>query len=161
MDGLVHVRGRVLIHETELEFLGSTTARVMRRVLRQPLPAEFAPEPFALDGGPFGAFARSRSLSDDGRIVAGHTPGHISVICVDDAGRHVMLAGDTTDSLEQLYALRADAVAPDPKVHIATMRTILAHRAAHPTIYLPSHDPDSAARFADATTSTATPIPIA
>jgi hypothetical protein len=61
MDGLVHVRGRVLIHETELEFLGSTTARVMRRVMRQPLQAEFASEPFALDGGPFGAFARSRS----------------------------------------------------------------------------------------------------
>jgi hypothetical protein len=45
-----------------------------------------------------------------------------------------MLAGDTTDSLEQLYALRADAVAPDPIVHIATMRTILAHRAAHPAM---------------------------
>ncbi len=103
----------------------------MRRVLRQPLPPGFAPEPFALDGGPFGAFARSRALSDDGRIVAvdtpGHTPGHISVICIDDDGRHVMLAGDATDSLEQLYARRADAVAPDPKVHLATMEAILAH----------------------------------
>jgi N-acyl homoserine lactone hydrolase len=165
IDGLVHVHVRVLIHETELKFVGSPMARVMRRVLRQPLPAGFDPEPFTLDGGPFGAFARSRSLSDDGRIVAvdtpGHTPGHVSVICVDDEGRHVMLAGDTTDSLEQLYALRADAVAPDAKVHIATMRTILAHCAAHPTIYLPSHDPDSATRFADATTSAETPVAVA
>ena len=72
-----------------------------------------------------------------------------------------MLAGDTTDSLEQLHALRADAVAPDPKVHIATMRTILAHCAAHPTIYLPSHDPDAGARFADATTSAEAAIPVA
>jgi N-acyl homoserine lactone hydrolase len=64
-----------------------------------------------------------------------------------------MLAGDTTDSLEQLHALRADAVAPDPKVHIATMKTILAHCAKHPTIYLPSHDPESAARFTGAITS--------
>jgi hypothetical protein len=99
MDGLVHIRGRVMIHEKELEFLASPMARVMRRVLRQPLPPGFAPEPFALGDGPFGAFARSRSLSTDGRIVAvdtpGHTPGHISIICVDDAGRHVMLAGDT------------------------------------------------------------------
>ena len=140
-------------------------ARVMRRVLRQPLPPGFAPEPFALDGGPFGAFSRSRALSDDGRIVAvdtpGHTPGHISVICVDDSGRHVMLAGDTTDSLEQLQSLRADAVAPDPKVHVATMETILAHCAQHPTIYLPSHDPESAARLAVATTSAETPVAIA
>jgi N-acyl homoserine lactone hydrolase len=157
IDGLVHVRARVLIDEAELRFLSSPMARVMRRVLRQPLPPGFGPEPFALDGGPFGAFQRSRAISDDGRIVVvdtpGHTPGHVSVICVDDSGRHVMLAGDTTDSLEQLYALRADAVAPDPKVHIATMKTILAHCAKHPTIYLPSHDPESAARFAGAITS--------
>jgi N-acyl homoserine lactone hydrolase len=156
MDGLTHVRGRVLVHEDELRFVGSPMARVMRRVLHQPLPAGFAPEPLVLNGGPFGAFARSRALSDDGRIVAvatpGHTPGHISVICVDDSGRHVMLAGDTTDSLEQLHARRADAVGPDPKVYVQTLDTILAHCADHPTVYLPSHDPESISRFSVATT---------
>jgi N-acyl homoserine lactone hydrolase len=156
MDGLVHVRGRVLANEIELRYVAAPFSRVMRRVLHQPLPPGFGPEPFALDGGPFGAFPRSRALSDDGRIVAvatpGHTPGHISVICVDDLGRHVMLAGDTSDSLEQLHALRADAVAPKAKVHIATMQTILAHCAQHPTIYLPSHDPGTAGRLADGIT---------
>ena len=156
IDGLVHVRGRVLINETELRFLSSPMPRVMRRILRQPLPPGFTPEPFVLDDGPFGAFPRSRALSDDGRIVAvetpGHTPGHVSVICLDDTGRHVMLAGDATDTLEQLHARRADAVAPDVRVHIATLDTILAHCAQHPTVYLPSHDPESAARFAAATT---------
>ena len=136
----------------------------MRRVLRQPLPPGFAPEPFALDGGPFGAFAASRAISDDGRIVVvdtpGHTPGHVSVICIDDEGRHVMLAGDATDSLEQLHSLRVDAVAPKPKVHMATMKAILAHCATHPTIYLPSHDPESAARLADSITSAATAVAI-
>jgi glyoxylase-like metal-dependent hydrolase (beta-lactamase superfamily II) len=126
----------------------------MRRVMRQPLPQGFAPETFELDGGPFGAFTRSHALSADGRIVAvgtpGHTPGHISVICVEDSGRHVMLAGDATDTLEQLHALRADAIGPDPKVHVATLETILAHCAQHPTVYLPSHDPESAARLAAA-----------
>jgi N-acyl homoserine lactone hydrolase len=156
MDGLTHFRGRVLVHEDEVRFVGSPMARVMRRVLHQPLPAGFAPEPFALDGGPFGTFARSRALSDDGRIVAvatpGHTHGHISVICVDDSGRHVMLAGDTTDSLEQLQSRRPDAVGPDPKVYVSTLDTILAHCAKHPTVYLPSHDPESLARFSAATT---------
>jgi N-acyl homoserine lactone hydrolase len=156
MDGLVHVRGPVLINEDELRFLASPMARVMRRVLHQPLPAGFAPEPFALDGGPFGAFARTRALSDDGRIVAvatpGHTPGHICVICVDDSGQHVMLAGDATDSLEQLRARRCDAIGPDPKAHVATLDTILAHCAEHPTVYLPSHDPETLARFTAATT---------
>ncbi len=150
------MRSRVLINETELRFVNSPMARVMRRMLRQPLPRGFGPETFVLDGGPFGAFPRSRALSDDGRIMivdtAGHTPGHISVICIDDSGRHVMLAGDATDTLEQLHARRHDAVGPDPKVHVATLDTILAHCTAHPTVYLPSHDPDSAARFATATT---------
>jgi N-acyl homoserine lactone hydrolase len=159
IDGLVHVRGRALINEVELRHVGSPMSRVMRRVLRQPLPPGFAPEPFALDSGPFGAFPRSRALSEDGRIVAvgtpGHTPGHISVICVDDAGRHVMLAGDATDSLEQLKSRRADAVGTDPKAHVETLEQILAHCAEHPTVYLPSHDPDSAARFASSTTVTA------
>jgi hypothetical protein len=63
-----------------------------------------------------------------------------------------MLAGDATDTLEQLHSLRADAVAPSAKVHIATLKTILAHCAKYPTIYLPSHDPESGARLADAVT---------
>jgi glyoxylase-like metal-dependent hydrolase (beta-lactamase superfamily II) len=156
VDGLLHVRARVRINDAELRFMATAFPRVMRRVLRQALPRGFAPEPFVLDGGPFGAFSRSRALSDDGRIVAvdtpGHTPGHVSVICVEDSGRHVMLAGDATDTLEQLHARRTDAVAPDPKTHVATLDTILAHCAQHPTVYLPSHDPESAARLAGAIT---------
>ena len=56
-----------------------------------------------------------RRRTDRRRRDPGHTPGHISVICVDDAGRHVMLAGDATDTLEQLHARRADAVPRTPK----------------------------------------------
>jgi glyoxylase-like metal-dependent hydrolase (beta-lactamase superfamily II) len=156
VDGLVHVRAPVRIGQGEASFLAQAFPRVMRRILRQPLPRGFAPQPLALDDGPFGEFAHSRALSGDGRIVAvptpGHTPGHISVICVDDSGRHVMLAGDATDSLEQLQARRADAIGPDPGAHVATLETILAHCAKHPTVYLPSHDPQSAARLGGATT---------
>jgi glyoxylase-like metal-dependent hydrolase (beta-lactamase superfamily II) len=156
VDGIGHVSAPVLIHERELAFTREAFPSLMRRVLRQPLPAGFAPQTFALDSGPFGAFARSRALTEDGRIVAvdtpGHTPGHVSVICIDDEGRHVMLAGDVTDTLEQLHSLRADAVAPDTEVHVHTLRTILEHCAQQPTVYLPSHDPDSVARLAGAVT---------
>jgi glyoxylase-like metal-dependent hydrolase (beta-lactamase superfamily II) len=156
VDGLVHMLAPARIRDLELQFIATPFPRLMRRVLRQPLPAGFSPQPLVLDGGPFGAFSRSRPLTQDGRIVAvatpGHTPGHVSVICIDDADRHVMLAGDATDTLEQLCSRRADAVAPDPKVHVATLEAILAHCAQHPTIYLPSHDPESAARLAGAVT---------
>jgi N-acyl homoserine lactone hydrolase len=151
MDGAVHVNGPVLVHEEELAFTRTAAARVASRVLRQPVP-DVPWEPFALDAGPFGAFPRSRVLSDDGRIVAvdtaGHSPGHVSVICINDEGRHVMLAGDTSDSLEQLHALRPDAVAPKPAVYVETLRRIAEHGREHPTVYLPSHDPESVSRLA-------------
>jgi glyoxylase-like metal-dependent hydrolase (beta-lactamase superfamily II) len=152
VDGLAHLRAPAQMSATEIAFVKTAFPRLMRRVLRQPLPAGFAPRPMTLEDGPFGAFARSRKLSSDGRIVAvetpGHTPGHISVICVDDEHKHVMLAGDVSDTLEQLHDRRADAVAPDPKVHVATLGTILEHCARHPTVYLPSHDPESVSRLA-------------
>jgi glyoxylase-like metal-dependent hydrolase (beta-lactamase superfamily II) len=156
VDGLGHTRAPARIRDLELQFIAAPFPRLMRRVLRQPLPAGFSPQPLVLDAGPFGAFSHSRPLTQDGRIVAvatpGHTPGHVSVICTDDAGRHVMLAGDATYTLEQLHSRRADAVAPDPQAHVATLDAILAHCAQHPTIYLPSHDPESAARLAGAIT---------
>jgi glyoxylase-like metal-dependent hydrolase (beta-lactamase superfamily II) len=156
VDGTVHVRAPVRAHAEELAFAAQPFSRVMRRVFRAPLPPGFSPTPFELDATPFGAFDRSLPLSRDGRIVAvptpGHTPGHVSVICIDDDGRHVMLAGDATDTLEQLHARRADAVGPDPAVHRATLGRILDHCAGHPTVYLPSHDPDSARRLRDEVT---------
>jgi N-acyl homoserine lactone hydrolase len=151
MDGTVHVRGPVFVHDRELEFSRTRGARLFQRLFRQPVPKGVDFSPIALDEGPFGAFDRSRSLTDDGRVVAvdtaGHTPGHIGVICVDDDGRHVLLAGDATDTVEQLLARRPDAVAPKPAVSVATMDAILAHGREHPTVYLPAHDPESAARL--------------
>jgi N-acyl homoserine lactone hydrolase len=151
MDGGVHVDRPVLVHGRELEFSRSAGARITQRLFRQPVPAGVDFRSIELDQGPFGAFEHSRSLSDDGRIVAvgtpGHTPGHVAVLCVDDEGRHVLLAGDATDTVEQLLARRPDAVSPKPAVAVKTMEAIVAHGRKHPTVYLPSHDPESVARL--------------
>jgi glyoxylase-like metal-dependent hydrolase (beta-lactamase superfamily II) len=153
MDGAVHLGEQpVLVHEPELAYSRTLPARLAQRLLRQPIPPGVRFEPFALGGGAFGAFPASMDLIGDGRIVVvptpGHTPGHVSVVCVDDDGRHVFLAGDATDTLEQLHARRADAVAPKPAVQIESIDRILAHAREQPTVYLPSHDPDSATRLA-------------
>jgi hypothetical protein len=136
--------------------LGAAGARFFQKVLRQPIPAGIDFQRLTLDDGPFGAFERSKRLTDDGRVVAiatpGHTPAHISVIAVDDDGNHVLLAGDATDTLEQLQARRADAIGPKPAVSIATLDRILAHAREHPTVYLPSHDSESAARLRERVT---------
>jgi N-acyl homoserine lactone hydrolase len=156
VDGAVHLQRPVLVHDAELAYARSALSRLFQRVLRQPLPDGVEYEPVKLDGGPFGAFEASRPLTGDGRVVAvatpGHTPGHISVICIDDEGRHVLLAGDATDTLEQLHARRHDAVGPKPAITVATIDRILAHAREHPTVYLPSHDPESAARLREGST---------
>jgi N-acyl homoserine lactone hydrolase len=156
VDGAVHLQRPVLVHDAELAYARSATSRFFQRVLRQPLPDGVEYEPVKLDGGPFGAFDASRPLTGDGRVVAvatpGHTPGHISIICIDDEGRHVLLAGDATDTIEQLLARRHDAVGPKPAVSVATIDRILAHARQHPTVYLPSHDPESAARLREGST---------
>lgn len=155
MDGAVHLRGPVLVHDAEWAHAHSAVSKAFSALLRQPIPRGVDFRPFALDGGPFGAFAASRALTPDGRVLAvatpGHTPGHISVLCVDDDGRHVLLAGDVTDTLEQLLARRPDAVGPDPAEHVVTLDRILSHAERHPTVFLPSHDPASAARLRERT----------
>ena len=156
MDGAVHLQQPVFVHDAELAYSRTMMPRFFSKVLRQPIPPGVDFQPLKLDGGPFGAFAESRRLSEDGRIVAvatpGHTPGHISIICIDDEGRHVFLAGDVTDTLEQLLSRRHDAIGPKPAVHVATLDRILAHAREHATVYLPSHDLGSASRLRDSTT---------
>jgi glyoxylase-like metal-dependent hydrolase (beta-lactamase superfamily II) len=151
MDGTVHVRGPVLVHDEEIKFQHTAGARFFQKVLRQPIPSGVDFQPLRLDDGAFGAFERSKRLTDDGRVVVvatpGHTPAHVSVMAIDDDGRHVLLAGDTTDTLQQLHDRRHDAIGPKPKVNVATIDRILAHAREHPTVYLPSHDAESAARL--------------
>ena len=150
-DGTVHLTNPVLVGEAEWAEANSIRGKLGQRLTGAPIPSTVDFQPIALDHGPFGAFAESRKLTPDGRVIAvstpGHTVGHLSIIAIDDDARHVLLAGDATDSLEQLRARRADAVAPKPDVQRQTIDRILAHGQQHPTVYLPAHDPDSVARL--------------
>jgi glyoxylase-like metal-dependent hydrolase (beta-lactamase superfamily II) len=47
-----------------------------------------------------------------------------------------------------LHARRPDAIGLKPRVTVATIDAILAHGRDHPTVFLPSHDPESVARLA-------------
>ncbi len=156
MNGAIHLDVPLVVHDRELAYARSPIGRLFGRMFKQPLPDGVRFDAVPLDGGPFGAFAHHRRLTADGRILLvstpGHTPAHASVLCIDDEGRHVLLAGDVADTLEQLRARRHDAVAPKPKVHVATLERVLAHGREHPTVFLPSHDPDAASRLHNAET---------
>ena len=154
--GAAHLTTSVVVNEAEWADATSLRGRVVQRLTGVPLPGAIDFRPLALHDGPFGAFASSRRLTGDGRVLLvstpGHTRGHASVIAIDDNRRHVLLAGDTTDTLEQLHARRPDAITSDPDIQVHTIDRILAHAAEHPTIYLPTHDPDAVARLARGTT---------
>lgn len=154
--GAVHLTTPVLVNEAEWADATSRRGRVLQQLTGVPLPGGIDFRPVPLDDGPFGALTATRRLTTDGRVLLvstpGHTRGHCSVIAVDDDGRHVLLAGDTTDTLEQLHARRPDAITSEPDLQVQTIDRILAHATDHPTIYLPTHDPDAVARLRAGTT---------
>jgi glyoxylase-like metal-dependent hydrolase (beta-lactamase superfamily II) len=108
-----------------------------------PFPIDFLPEGF-------GAFDRSFPITKAGDVLVvptpGHTPGHISVVARKD-GLDYFLAGDTSYSQALLLQRESDGVSPRPSVTIETIGRILDHASHHPTVYLPSHDPESEARL--------------
>src|SRR3954462_257726 len=151
-DGLARLQGvPTVVNAAELRFVHSAEAKLTRKLLRQPLPPGFDPRPVDVESGPaIGAFRSSYSLTDDGTVrlvpTPGHTAGHVSVL-VDRGDHHVLLAGDVGYDLAQIEARRLDGVSPKDKVALATIDTVLEHARQHPTVILPSHDPDSARRL--------------
>ena len=106
--------------------------------------------PIRLSGPPVGAFPSSAPLTPDGRVLAvpspGHAPGHIAVLILEH-DHHVLLAGDTAYTQEQLLDLQPDGVSISARKAVRSMRTIIDHARSHPTVVLPSHDPGSQARL--------------
>lgn len=151
VNGLRHVPNAVIHASAEdMRIEASPVGRLTRRVFFEPLPEPFDQVHITFDGPAIGTFRASRPLTAAGDVVLvptpGHTPGHMSVLVVEEE-RHVLLAGDTTDDQPQLLERAVDAIAPRAARSRATMDTILAHARAHPTVYLPSHDPESEARL--------------
>ena len=119
--------------------------------LPQHWPSWFAPRPITFNAGPVGPFSRSYPLTQAGDVVLiptpGHTPGHLSVI-VREGDTALFLAGDTSYTEGLILEGAIDGVAPDEAAYRLTSRRIVQYLRSVPTVYLPSHDPASAARLA-------------
>ena len=113
-------------------------------------PKWLSPQPIEFADGAFGAFDKSWSVTAKGDVkvvpTPGHTPAHVSVIVtLEDV--HYFLAGDTSYSEENLLRKIPDGVSPDPNQAVKTMQNILSFAKQRPTVYLPSHDPNSQLRL--------------
>jgi N-acyl homoserine lactone hydrolase len=113
-------------------------------------PKGFDPQPLVWEPSPYGAFARRASITEAGDVIAvptpGHTPNHLSVI-VRAGDEQIMLAGDASYLQSTMVRGAIDGVSTDESAASATLADIRRLCASRPTIYLPTHDPQSAARL--------------
>ena len=148
--GLEHFEGvDVLVAREEIEVASGTMGR-LRGFLPNRWPSWFEPTPVETRADPFGPFERSLPITDPGdvRIVPtpGHTPGHVSVV-LDEGDRVVLFAGDTSYDEALMVEGAIDGVCPDPKGAAESMARIRELAESRPTVYLPGHDPEAAARL--------------
>ncbi len=153
--GLHHFpRSEILVSDEELRLAKGFAGR-LRGYLPNRWPDWFHPRSIDFVSEPFGPFDRSQRVTSDGRVVIvptpGHTPGHVSVIVADDDLSY-FLAGDATYTQQALVEGHVDGVSPSEAVSLRTMQTILRYAQERPTVYLPTHDPESGRRLANAVT---------
>jgi N-acyl homoserine lactone hydrolase len=139
----------VLVDAQELARAAGLRGRLLG-YLPQRWPKGFDPAPLRWEGGPVGPFDRSAPLTRDGTILAvstpGHTPGHLSVV-VMDGEMAIILAGDAAYTQAQMMAGWPDGVGWDEAVQATTHDRLRAFTTATPAVFLPTHDPQSAARL--------------
>jgi N-acyl homoserine lactone hydrolase len=127
----------------------------MNGYLNQRWPNWFQPRLVDFDQAPFGSFASHYSLTQAGNVhlvpTPGHSPGHLSLILVED-DHSIIFAGDASYTQDLLMARQADGIGDDPQAQQDTHTKILAYAEQNPTVYLPSHDPDSKERLENRTT---------
>jgi glyoxylase-like metal-dependent hydrolase (beta-lactamase superfamily II) len=113
-------------------------------------PDWFKPVAIPFAPAAHGPFAQSCRVTKAGDVIVvptpGHTPDHVSVI-VRTAGRNYFLAGDASYSETQLLERHADGVSLNPKTSVGTLQRMQEYLASTSTVFLPSHDPASAARL--------------
>jgi N-acyl homoserine lactone hydrolase len=68
---------------------------------------------------------------------------------VREGDKTLFLAGDTSYNERLMLAGKVDGVSPSEQVSVATLEGIRKFARTHSTIYLPTHDPQSAARLAN------------
>lgn len=163
--GLHHFpASEVLASALEIEHARGLMGRA-RGYLNHRFPAWLSLQPLWLDDRPFGPFPASKPLTKAGDVIAipaaGHTPGQIAVAVLDHDAT-ILIAADSSYTEDAMLRGIVDGVAPDDHAAKTTLARIREYAASTPTIYLPSHDPESARRLGERrTVATAQPLAIA
>ena len=149
--GLAHFPNtEILVSRGELKTARGWAGR-LRGYLPHRWPTWFDPIPLDLAPNAYGPFSASKRLTATGDVIAvatpGHTTDHVSVV-VEDQGTTYFLAGDASYDQHLMLAGRIDGISADDDVAGATLRAISQFARSRRVVYLPTHDPESAARLA-------------
>ena len=148
--GIAHFpRSEILVTRSEFDDAKGFAGQV-RGFLPQHWPEWFSPRLYDLEERPFGPFPHSRALTEAGDVTivatAGHTKGHVSVV-VEEEGRSLFLAGDTSYSEALMVEGAVDGVALDVSAARETLDRIRELARQRPVVYLPAHDPNTPERL--------------
>jgi glyoxylase-like metal-dependent hydrolase (beta-lactamase superfamily II) len=141
----------VLVSRAELDYASGLRGRV-RGYPNKRWPAWFDPTLVDLPAVPYGPFPTSMALTKAGDVtlvpVPGHSPGQLAVV-VEDGDHTVFLAADSSYTEDALLRDVLDGVGPDEAAEHLTHERIRAYGAETPTVYLPTHDPETESRLAE------------
>ncbi|KAH9228618.1 hypothetical protein K456DRAFT_1925069 [Colletotrichum gloeosporioides 23] len=115
-------------------------------------PETFKPLLLQPTGGPIGPWNQSYPITDDGKVVAvdtpGHVPGHISLVVYADDVTYLLL-GDATYDQDLLDQELTDGVNNNPALAIDSLRKVKEFANIEKVVLLPAHDPQAVHRLAE------------
>ncbi len=135
------------------EYTNATgTMGLVRGYLPNRWPHWFNPTLIDMQPQPVAPFPSSYPVTQAGDVrfvpTPGHTAGHLSVL-VTTPEVNYFLAGDASYTQALMLAEQVDGVAPDRLIARQSLERVRAFCQATPTVYLPSHDPDTSDRLAN------------
>jgi glyoxylase-like metal-dependent hydrolase (beta-lactamase superfamily II) len=148
--GLAHFpKAEILVSRAEYRSANGPFGKILG-YLPQHWPSWFAPRLVDFAPQPFGPFPASLPLTRAGDVTLaptpGHSFGHLSVV-LQQEGHSIFFAGDTSYTQDLLLAGAVDGVTLKERAARQTMQRIQQYLRETPTVYLPSHDPESAKRL--------------
>lgn len=153
--GLHHFpKSEILVMRRAFELASGWTGQT-RGFLPHRWPSWFAPKFIDLVPKPFAVFPSSLKVTQSGDVMLvptpGHTKAHISVI-LQGSELVYFFAGDASYTQSLMVEQQIDGVAVNAQEARQTLQRIRQFALATPTIYLPTHDPESGERLVNKST---------
>ncbi len=147
------------------EYMNATGAGgLVRGYLSNRWPSWFSPTLVDMQSEPIGPFPNNYQVTSAGDVrfvpTPGHTAGHLSVLVTTPEVTY-FLAGDASYTQELMMQEQIDGVSNDRQTARRTLEHVHEFCRATPTVYLPSHDPDTPDRLANQQLAGASPTSIA